>query len=134
MTSSRTSRLRSKFPPNGPAYELFDTSILLIALGLIGYILTPPPTVTNLTLVPLEFFPPPVVGGFLLLGGTAGIIGSYRTDLLRAGYIATISVTLAMAAWFAIGAVVTQEMRPFVSVFIYGWMARRLMRDNEEMV
>lgn len=134
MTRSEAiaTRPRRLFPAAGPAYELFDASVLLLALGGIGYVLTDPPPNTEMTLTILRYVPEEILGWSLTLAAVVGIVTSY-TRWLRAGYIATISATLAMSGFFALGLVVNEDagIRALLSAIIYGWIARRLIRDND---
>lgn len=129
---SFTTRVRSLFPPAGQAYELFDASILLLALGGIGYILTEPPPNTAATLTILHVVSEEALGWSLAFAAVVGIVSSY-TRWLRVGYIAVISTSLAMSGFFAVGYVTTEGsgIRALLSAILYGWVARRLMRDSE---
>ena len=48
-------------------------------------------------------------------------------------YVATITATLAMSGFFAIGYITNDDagIRALLSAVIYGWIARRLIRDSE---
>lgn len=123
-------RLRSLFPKTGQPYELFDASFLLLALGGIGYVMTNPPPNTTNTLTVLQVIPEEALGWTLALAALVGIVSSY-TRCLRVGYIATISASLAMSGFFALGYIVNEEsgIRALLSAVLYGWIARRLIRD-----
>jgi len=124
-------RARRLFPPSGPAYELFDASVLLLTLGGIGYVLTNPPPNTAVTLIVLRVIPEEVLGWVLAAAALVGIATSYSTRWLRIGYIATISASLAMSGFFAIGWLFVDGsgIRALLSAVLYGWIGRRLIRD-----
>lgn len=128
----KPSRWRRLFPPTGAAYELFDASILLLALGGIGYILTEPPANTAATLTILHVVSEEALGWALAFAALVGIVSSY-TRWIRVGYIAVISTSLAMCGFFAVGYVTTDGsgIRALLSAILYGWVARRLMRDAQ---
>lgn len=131
-------RTRRWFPPHGPQYELYDTSMLLVALGLLGYVLTTPPTATQDGLAPLEFISDNELGWAIVAAGLIGWACAYSMRTLRIGYIVTITVATVMSANFLIGFLHTwlgepeAEWRLALSAVLYGWIARRLMRDNSE--
>ncbi len=123
-------RFRNLFPKSGQAYELFDASVLLLALGGIGYVITDPPPNTEATLTILRVLPEEALGWSLALAALVGIVSAY-TGWLRVGYIATIAASLAMSGFFALGWIINDEsgIRALLSAVLYGWIARRLIRD-----
>ncbi len=126
-------RVRRLFPPHGPRYELFDSSVLLLVLGLVGYVLTDPPPNTERTLLVLRFITETQLGIVLVAAAVFGLVCSYTTRWLRYGYTATIAATGALSLYFLVGFVANQtSIRSFISVVLYAWIARRLIRDNTE--
>lgn len=131
-------RTRRWFPAHGPQYELYDTSMLLVALGLLGYVLTTPPPSTQEGLAPLEFISDNQLGWAIVAAGVIGGAFAYSLRTLRVGYIVTITVATVMSANFLVGFLHTwlgepaTEWRLALSAVLYGWIARRLMRDNSE--
>lgn len=125
--------LRRVFPPSGHRYELFDCSVLLLALGGIGYVLTTPPPNTEATLTILRFISEESLGWSLAGAGLIGIIASYVPAAVRFGYGLTIFATGSMSLFFAFGWALNQtDIRSVLSAILYGWIARRLIRDNED--
>jgi hypothetical protein len=126
-------RLRRLFPPNGPGYELFDTCALLFGLGVMGYMLTRPPTETVYGLPPLRLLDHVELGVFMAAAGLVGMVCAYFPRAWRFGYIVGITVALALATNFFIGGAQGAGDRLFAAGLVYAWIARRLMRDNLEV-
>lgn len=126
----KPSRWRRLFPAAGQHYELFDASFLLLALGGIGYVMSEPNPNAASALTILRFVSEEALGWSLAFAAIVGIVFSY-TRWLRVGYVATITATLAMSGFFAIGYITNDDagIRALLSAVIYGWIARRLIRD-----
>lgn len=126
--------LRKLFPPSGRAYELFDCSMLLLILGLVGYVLTDPPMNTSRALKgPLYFVTENQLGWFMVTAAVIGIVAAY-TRWVRVGYVATITACLVMSANFILGLIFTDaSARTVISIVLYAWIARRLMRDSSDV-
>lgn len=122
---------RSRFPPTGAAYELFDAAVFLFALAVVGYILTSPtPTQEKALSAPLDLLPDYVWGTALALVSLLAIACSYRPRRVRLGYRAMIYACTFWSANFAVGiALYGASIRSVISVMLYGWIVSRLVRD-----
>lgn len=124
-------KVRRLFPPTGPGYELFDYSGLLLVLGLVGYVLSDPPANTAATLqAPLRVFSEMQLGSMMTAAAVFGLVTSYFPRWMRWGYIATISTTGALSLNFLVGFVANgTSVRAVISVVLYGFIARHLLRE-----
>ena len=125
--------LRHLFPPSGPAYELFDTAVLLLVLGFLGYVAAAPPEATTEALPPLRFVSDTTLGLVLTAAALVAMAASY-TRWLLAGYVVAFFAALAMMAnFFAAWLLLDGSTRTLMSAVIYGWLVRRLIRDSGRM-
>lgn len=129
-------RLRRLFPPTGPAYELFDTAVLLLLLALINYVVTDPPATTVLNLsAPLTFASETTWGIALAACGLAAIACSYREDLLDLGYSILVTATVFWSTCFLVSVVLFGgSLRGLGSALIWGWIARRSFRESRRVL
>lgn len=125
-------RLRRFLPKSGPAYELFDTSVMLFVLGLIGYVLTKPvPNTVNTLHAPLIFLTEHQLGLIVTAAALTGLVTAYWTKFIRVGYTTMITATLTISACFAWGWITySTSPRSLISALLYAWIARRLIRDQ----
>lgn len=124
-------RTRSMFPSSGAAYELFDAAVFLLVLASVGYVVSSPVGATETALTaPLEVAAPQV-WGFVLAGvAVTGIVCSYRTRWLRAGYVVMIVGCSFWSLMFLAGVVLYgASLRYVASAVLYGWITSRLFRD-----
>lgn len=137
----RLHSLRRLLPPAGPAYELFDAAVFLLILGVVGYITTDPPPVTDRALeAPFRVIaslhsglnPQYVWGTVLAAVAALGLVCSYRAAWLRTGYAAmTIACVFASASFLGGMVLFGASPRAILSAVIYGWIASRLRRDAD---
>lgn len=120
---------RRLFPPGGPRYELFDTCTLIFVVGYLGYVVIEP-AATQATLPPLRVVSEHTLGILLTSAGAIGVLTSYSRRFYKIGYTVAITAALAMCVNYSLGALESWQVRPVISAVFYGWMARRLMRDN----
>lgn len=130
----RESPLRRCFPPSGRRYELFDTSVLLLVFALIGYVLTDPPSNTAEALqAPLRVINETELGILVAIAATFAVVTAYTGRWVRWGYVAVTTAAGALCLNFLVGYLTTDASdRTLLSVVLYGWIARRLMRDNQQ--
>lgn len=123
--------LRGLFPPNGQRYELFECSVLVVALSFCWYIVTGPSEMTTRALYSfLDIHSPQLWGSAVGLIGVIGIVASYWQRTLRAGYLI---VTVGITFWALIlgaAAFTSGGPRTFGVALVFFWVARRLVHES----
>lgn len=129
--------VRKFFPASGPAYELFDASIFLTVLGLVGYVFTDPnETTDNALYAPFRLLgvitsQPQVAWGMgMAAAGLFGALCAYGSMAwVQRGFQTVITVCVFASGSFLAGMVLFgSSPRVILSVFVYGWIASGLHR------
>lgn len=127
-------KLRRLFPRHGRPYELFDTSVLLLMLGFLGYVLTVP-VVALEVLPPLRFITEIQLGFVVTVCAIVAIVCSYFQRFLTIGYTVAIFGSTLMCANFLIGSffhggwATDVGLRALLSAILYGWITRNFFRN-----
>lgn len=123
--------LRGLFPPNGQRYELFECSVLVVALSFCWYIATGPSEMTSRALFGfLDIRNPQLWGTAVGLIGVVGIVASYWQRTLQAGYLI---VTVGISFWGLLllgGAFTVGGSKTFGVALVFFWIARRLVHES----
>lgn len=131
-----STRVRALFPVSGKPYELFDSAVLLLAMGAVGYLWREPSAITQESLAPLQFISSDALGCIMAIAAMFAIVCSYfedRHQIINGGYTAAIFMAVLMSANFFVGWVITDVgPAPLLSSIIYGWVARNLIRNMLE--
>ncbi len=133
VNSKTPGRLARKlFPRSGRAYELFDCSVLLLVLGFFGYVVNPTTTGSRQALVDIfEYVPQELFGLIVSAAALYGIIASYTRKMINRGYAVVTAAAIFVSGVYVAGAALVQfDYRTIVSIVVYGWVARRLIREE----
>lgn len=126
-------RFRRFFPKSGPPYELFDCSVLLLVLALVGYVVTDPSGAGRRALfAPLLFAPEAVWGAALTTVALVGIVCSYFAGWIGLGFRLVMGASMFWSACFSWGLITgAGEPRVLISATLYAWIASRLWREQD---
>ncbi len=123
-------RARKLFPKNGREYELFDCSVLLFVLTFVGLVIAGPTATQAAALAGLSISLIGILGGAAALYGVAA---SYVTRLTTSGFWVTTGASAMISGLYLVSAFFPDvpSARVMVSAVLYGWIARRLVREED---
>lgn len=100
---------------------LAGAGLLLVAVGVFGYVLGDVPSSTTQTLLPLQLVGPRTFGWILTVAGVVALALSVQAGTVRLGYGVVVGAFAVMGAWFVIGwfGDVGGDTRPLASGAIY---------------
>lgn len=101
---------------------LLTAGLLLVVIGLAGYVYAEVPATTQRALPPLQMLTDTQLGWVLALAGTAAVAASLCVRTVGLGYLIVVATFGAMGAWFALGWAVAHEPRAMASAALYGWI------------
>ncbi len=120
---------RRALPDSGLAYELFDCSVFLTAIVLVGYVIESASPAQERSLTALASVASLTVWGAVVAGaGAFGILCAYTPRWLGVGYGVVITACLLFCGAFILGiAFFDAPATSLPSALVYGWVARRLI-------
>ncbi|MCH1865682.1 hypothetical protein [Nocardioides sp. CFH 31398] len=100
---------------------LVGAGLLLVAVGVFGYVLGEVPTSTTQTLLPLQLVGPQTFGWILTVAGVVAVVLASQPGTVRLGYGLVVGAFAALGAWFVVGwfGDVGGDTRPLASGAIY---------------
>lgn len=111
--------------PLRPATErrvvLAGAGLLMVAVGVFGYVLGDVPLSTTRALLPLQLVSPRTFGWILSAAGAVALGLALQPTTVRLGYGVAVGAFAVMGAWFVIGWVTNPggDTRPLASAALY---------------
>lgn len=126
-------KLRRLLPDEGEPYELFDTAVFVFVIATLGYVIEGAGPTQQVALNWIDgFFDLYIWGSFLAACAVVAIICSYIGQrcphTLGFGYGLLVTGCLFWSSAFFVGVIFFDgTVRSIASVFVYGWVVRRLI-------
>lgn len=108
---------------------LVAAGLLMVAVGVFGYVLGEVPLSTTRTLLPLQLVTPRTFGWILSVAGALAVGLAFQPATVRLGYGVAVGSFAVMAAWFLIGWVTHPDgdTRPLASAALYLFLTGALV-------